>query len=119
MTTIDRAQRKVLWFYIVAIVVAVGAMLVYYLQKRDTPPQYSVTAIKLPQGYGYQISIDGKVYIHQDHVPAIDGKHPFCDSLAALKTGELTLEKIVKGEVPTISKDELLQLGIDTGAFIR
>ncbi|MFT3739464.1 MAG: DUF4907 domain-containing protein [Breznakibacter sp.] len=113
MTTIDRTQKKVIWFYVVALVIAIGALAVYYFQKHESSQEYAVTAVKLSNGYGYQISINGKVYIYQEYIPSIEGKHSFRDSQSALKAGELVLGKIMKGEVPMMTKDELKQIGID------
>src|SRR3954451_7973660 len=61
--------------------------------------------------WGYDIYINGKLFIHQPSVPALPGNAGFTTKTAAEKIAKKVIEKIRKGEnPPTISIDELKQL---------
>lgn len=64
-------------------------------------------------GYGYEIYNDGKLYIRQPIIPAIQGKQGFKSEFDAKKTGEYVKNKIEKGIMPpSITVDELKKLGV-------
>ncbi len=69
--------------------------------------------IKINEGWGYDILIDHKIYVHQDYIPAIQGLHPFISVEDAEKTAKLAAEKIKKGILPpSISVEEIDSLGV-------
>ena len=45
-------------------------------------------AIRTPKGWGYYILTDGKVFVHQNIIPAIPGEHGFRTKEDALKVRE-------------------------------
>ncbi len=62
--------------------------------------------------YGYEISVNGKKLIHQEHIPAVSGTLGFKTAEQAQKVAEFLIEKMKKGEsLPAISPTELNQLG--------
>jgi hypothetical protein len=63
-------------------------------------------------GWGYEILVDHKIFIHQEDIPAIAGKKAFLTKEDAMKTAGLVIEKIVKGKQPAITKDDLTGLKI-------
>jgi hypothetical protein len=64
-------------------------------------------------GWGYEIVAGGKVYIRQEFIPAIYGKHGFRTSEDAVKVGKKVVSKInAKQLPPTITIDELREMGI-------
>ena len=64
-------------------------------------------------GYGYDILINGKLYIHQPYIPAINGSAGFLSEDDAHRTAEYALEKLkITHTLPALSKQELDSLGI-------
>ncbi len=65
------------------------------------------------RGWGYDILIDGKIYIHQPNVPAIIGNNGFSSEEKAMITGEFVISKI-KNNIfpPAVSPEELDSLGV-------
>lgn len=63
-------------------------------------PSPTVRVIASDTGFGYEIWVEGKRVILQRHVPAVQGKQPFPDSVLARKTGELCAGKIRDGIFP-------------------
>lgn len=63
--------------------------------------------------FGYDISVNGKKLIHQEHIPAVSGTLGFKTAEEAQKVAEFLIEKMKKGEsLPAISPAELKQLGV-------
>lgn len=59
-------------------------------------------------GWGYDIFVDGKLYVHQPHIPVIQGMHGFKSKSEALAVGNYVAEKIENGVIPPrVSKIEL------------
>lgn len=63
-------------------------------------------------GWGYEIRVDHKIFIHQEDIPAIVGKKEFLTREDAMKTAGLVVEKLVRGKKPAITKDDLAALKI-------
>jgi hypothetical protein len=68
--------------------------------------------IRVGNGWGYELYNDKKVIIHQEIIPVIEGNSPFLSRKDARKTGKLVLQKLYKGRIPLITRQELDSLGI-------
>lgn len=72
-----------------------------------------VKTFAVDNGWGYDIYINDQKYIHQDHIPAVNGLHVFATAADAQKVADLAVQKLRSGMMqPTISQEELAQLGI-------
>lgn len=66
-----------------------------------------------PEGYGFDIYQNGKVLIHQNAIPAIQGNKAFVSEAEAKAVGSLMLYKISNGIMPpTVDIKELDSLKI-------
>ena len=64
-------------------------------------------------GWGYDFYDDGKLIVHQSHIPAIQGNYGFQTKGKAEKTAEYLLKKLNDGIFPPmISVDELDSLDV-------
>ena len=64
-------------------------------------------------GWGYDIYIRGDLFIHQPHIPAINGTRGFETEEKARKAGEFVSFKIQNNiSPPSVSRDELDSLGV-------
>jgi hypothetical protein len=64
-------------------------------------------------GWGYNILIDGKLYIHQPNIPAIMGNNGFSSEEKAREAGEFIVEKIRKKILPpSVTAEELESRGL-------
>ena len=70
------------------------------------------STFKTGNGWGYSITVDNKLFIKQDQIPAIQGNKSFASEEDAAKVAELVITKIAKNETPAVTKVELKQLGI-------
>ena len=64
-------------------------------------------------GWGYDIFIDGKAYIHQPVIPGVGGRKGFKEKKDAEKTAALVVKKIKAGAgLPSITHHELDSLKV-------
>jgi hypothetical protein len=77
--------------------------------KIDVDVQISIEVITAPEStFGYNVLKNGKIYIHQPHIPSISGVKGFSTKEKASRAGELMKYKIQNGIIPpTISSQEL------------
>ncbi len=63
--------------------------------------------------WGYDIYVDGRLYIRQPHIPAVNGIIGFKSEEDAMKTAELMIYKIEKNILPpSVDISELDSLGV-------
>jgi hypothetical protein len=73
-----------------------------------------VIPFRVSGGWGYDVAVKGKTYIHQPFVPGIRGRRPFPDRKTALKAGKMMKAKMMTGRVPALTPEDLVKIGIDT-----
>lgn len=70
-------------------------------------------SIGRPNGWGYDLYVNGKRTIHQPIIPAVSGNIPFHTEADARKTGEFAAKKMQEsGNFPSVSAHDLDSLGI-------
>ena len=83
-------------------------------------PRLEVKTFKNDFGWGYDIYLEGKLYIHQPYIPAISGNEPFRSEEDARKTGQLIIAKIRKNILPpSVAITELDSIGIFIPTYQR
>lgn len=71
------------------------------------------TEVNGNKGWGYNILVDGKIYVHQPNIPAIMGNSGFGSEEKAQKTGEFIISKIKNNILPpSVTPEELDSLGV-------
>lgn len=74
---------------------------------------YKIIKVENPKGFGYDIFVGEKRFLHQPNVPAISGIHSFHTHKDAEKVATLVTYKIKKNIMPpSVSLKELDSLGI-------
>lgn len=85
------------------------------IEKKTVHSQRKITTkvFQTEKGWGYDIYIGDKHYIHQTEIPAIQGTQGFSNKLQASKTAAFVAKKIHKGIIPpSVTPDELDSLGV-------
>ncbi|MEM9001397.1 MAG: DUF4907 domain-containing protein [Bacteroidota bacterium] len=57
--------------------------------------------------WSYEIYLDDHLYIKQTWIPGISGKQKFASEVDARTIGDLMVQKLDNGDIPSISKQEL------------
>ena len=74
----------------------------------------TVKTLRSSDGWGYDIYVNSKNYIHQEYIPAISGKKPFKSKNDAEKTAGIVKEKIKKNIIPpSMTVNELNKIGVN------
>ena len=68
---------------------------------------YELELFRSGNGWGYDIQIDNRPYIHQPYMPAVEGDVPFSDKQSARRTGRLVINKLRNHTTPGITREEL------------
>ena len=72
-----------------------------------------VQTFQAENGWGYDIYIDGKKFVHQTQIPAKQGNSGFSSEAKAHKTALLVCEKIMMNFMPpTVTMEELDSLDV-------
>lgn len=101
---------KRIYFLIICISLVATYGIFLYTQ---TDATISINVFEVKNGFGYTISLQNKVLIKQENIPAIQSYKPFCSSRDAQKVAILVKHKISIKESPTVSLEELKNLNID------
>ena len=84
-------------------------------EKRQTSHADSIeiSLLQFDSGWGYNILINNKLYIHQPHIPAVSGNQLFQSKEDAEHTANVMVNKIRNNEMPpSVSVQELESLGV-------
>jgi hypothetical protein len=114
--TTNKTNKKKIFLFIIGGIVLVGAVAytIYFFQykKKSDYVFVQVRATQNAGGWGYEILTDGKVYIKQDFIPAIPGRHSFETKEQALQVANKVLYKIEHKQLPVITPAELKEMSI-------
>ena len=108
-------KGKYFKFLFPVLLLLIGIPTIHYFKNKKKYREnvfVQVKPIQTSYGWGYNILTDGKIYIHQEFVPALPGKQSFKSKDEALKVGHKVLSKISANQLPTITVEELKQMGI-------
>ena len=95
--------------------IAIAALLIcfaviFFGGKKKVYPH--AEAIKTTGGWGYNVLVGERIYIKQEFIPAVPGRHEFQSADEALRVGSLVAHRVGEGLQPTISVRDLDSLGI-------
>lgn len=108
-------RKKAIPVIILAGILAVSVLVMFFVKNENRQNDLlpvTLTAIKTNHGWGYQILVDGKIFIKQESLPAVSGEVSFKNKEQALAVGNLAVKKIVSGKMPSITIEELKLLKV-------
>jgi hypothetical protein len=111
-------------FSLIAVTALLISIAVIFFMRRNSHEGekflYAVP-LKAESGWGYKIyvgaesnrdTLSDRLYIRQENVPGLPGKHRFSSETDALRVANLVIWKISSGRQPIIAARELDSLGI-------
>ena len=89
------------------------------LMQRKDPGVFTSRVFRTSNdGWGYDILVNKKLFIHQESIPALGGSQPFPNPELARKTALLIINKMKNGAPPTVTTFELKHiLSFHTAAY--
>lgn len=98
-------------FFLLAYFIAAGFYSCKHLPPHDEA-YIELRPVETGVGWGYEIYVDNKLYIKQDYIPVINGRHAFKTKEDAMLIGKIAFTKLESGKIPVITADELKQHNI-------
>jgi hypothetical protein len=101
----------------------IGIAVIFFMRRKTHEGEKFMYAVplKTESGWGYKIylgtasnpdTLTDRIYIKQENVPGIPGKHSFTSEADALRVAGLVIWKVSSGIQPIIAARELDSLGI-------
>src|SRR5262245_30097023 len=90
------------------ILVSLGILLLPLTKKNKI--RFEQQVFHSVSGWGYDILVDGKLFIHQESIPSIKGNRGFQKKEQAILTAQLIINKMKRGELPTVTTFEVGQI---------
>lgn len=69
----------------------------------------SCRSMQVEGGYGYVVVYGADTLIYQPYIPAIGEKTAFASEEEALKIGRLVCRKLAEKQLPTVSREEIVE----------
>jgi hypothetical protein len=98
----------------ISLVLAVLSLITYRVFFSPSTETLKVQTFRVSGGWGYQIFIHQKPYIYQPFIPAIPGKKPFPSRMTAFRAAKTVKAKLLRGERPDLTMEEILKTGVDS-----
>ena len=112
MTKLIKQRRTVL---LILTAIAFAGIVIYrtflYTPSAET---LKATTFRVSGGWGYDIAVHGKGYIHQPFIPGIPGRKPFPDRRSARRASKTVKARLANGLAPVLTQGDLLKIGIDS-----
>ncbi|WP_299779607.1 DUF4907 domain-containing protein [uncultured Formosa sp.] len=101
--------KFVFGFGLIILIVAIF----FQTNKNSTSSIFNAKVYTVNSGYGYKITMNDKLLIKQDYIPAIPKNIPFCNEEDANTIADLVISKLENKIAPTITVEELEKNNID------
>jgi hypothetical protein len=112
MKKIDTRKKRILYPLFFILLVAFSGYCL--LQLTSSSRRVKVKTCQVTGGWGYQISVKGKVFIDQPFIPVIPGRKAFPDEKSAFRAGKLVKQKLVHHRPPALTREDFKKLGLDS-----
>jgi hypothetical protein len=76
-------------------------------QKNKAPVNATVKTFHTAIGWGYDVYRNNSLFIHQEYMPAIEGRKGFASEEEAKRIGELVTVKMKNTDFPVVTIEEI------------
>jgi hypothetical protein len=90
------------------------AVALFAFKRLQTQPQKKAAQVKATLktfhtaiGWGYDVYRNNSLFIHQEYMPAVEGRKGFASEEEAKRIGELILGKMKNTDFPVVTLDEI------------
>ncbi|WP_159023402.1 DUF4907 domain-containing protein [Formosa sp. L2A11] len=94
--------KFVFGFGLIILIVAI-----FFQTNKSSSSIFNSKVYKTNSGYGYEITMNDKLLIKQDYIPAISENISFCNEDDANKIADIVISKLEEKVAPTITLEEL------------
>lgn len=94
-----------------ALIVSAGVLMCGFSEHTaKNKENISAKVFRSIDGWGYDILVNDTLFIHQEFIPAMTGRKGFPEKEQAEQTAQLIINKMKRGQLPTITTFELEQI---------
>ncbi|MCU4163452.1 DUF4907 domain-containing protein [Carboxylicivirga caseinilyticus] len=104
--------RKYKLHYLIVLAVVMVYFIPLLFAEFTSDAKFSSQVFTMDKGYGYEIMVNGKVFIHQEYIPGIKGYNLFESKDKAQIVADMVVNKLLHDESPTVSGEELIKAGV-------
>ena len=108
---ISRFRLILLISFAVVLLSIITCRIFFYIPVSDI---VKVETYRVTGGWAYKILLNDRVYIDQPFIPGLPGKKPFPDQKSALQAAKIVKTKMIQGNIPHFSRDDMQKLDIDS-----
>ncbi|MGD8780529.1 MAG: DUF4907 domain-containing protein [Ignavibacteria bacterium] len=106
------SKKKLFVILIIILLPAIILVGIFSSSAEEENSGLNIEVIDLGNGWGYKISRNNKMFIYQDNIPAINGNYKFPTKAAAKAAATLVRDKLLSKELPSLSIEELIEIGV-------
>lgn len=108
--------------YLIIVLVSVGMLVTasaVMLSKKNKKAMGSdmlpiaLHTLKMKDGWGYEVLVDNKIYIHQDCIPAINSFKKFRTESDAVLIGNRVVDRIKHGQKPVVTLQDISETHVN------
>ena len=93
---------------VLAISIAVAMAIPFFYMGQKSGIDYKTFHTTL--GWGYDILVDKRLFIHQECIPVLAQKRGFATEESARAVAQIVVHKLKNNDLPTLSSSELSQI---------
>jgi hypothetical protein len=105
-----RRRLRYAWAALVCALAVSAFFLLRNTRNAPQPPPVTAQVMQLDGGWGYKIEVNHRLYIYQDQIPCLPGKHLFPSRESAMAVAQMVKEKLIQGKSPAVTREELEQV---------
>ncbi len=114
MTNMTRKISRPRLVLVILFVFALFSTLSYRLFLYRPVPEILKTEIyRVSGGWGYKILVKERVFIDQPFIPGFPGRKPFPDKKSASQAAGMIKTKMIQGNKPVLTREDIRKLGIN------
>jgi len=92
---------------VITLSVIISAAIWMITMKNHNPTRIESRTFQIANGWGYDILVNDSILIHQESIPVLQANQVFTNKKQAQQTAELVIQKLKKGQHPTLTKFDL------------
>lgn len=95
---------------ILSVSAILSVFILLHFTKEKKQHRFDSRVFRAVSGWGYDILVDDKIFIHQESIPVVKGRNGFSRREQAEKTAQLIINKMERGKPPTVTIFELQKI---------
>ncbi|MFT3947388.1 MAG: DUF4907 domain-containing protein [Agriterribacter sp.] len=113
MMKLKTSKKRIFIISLLALTAIAAGLYTRRYYRQHEMVKVEVKPFKTGKGWGYDVTVDKKIYIHQETIPAFAGNQSFTSEDDAVKAGNLVVQKMIAGNMlPSLTAAEVMGLGI-------